>query len=86
MFLAIPACDPPPRESVTLKFDVEGMHCKGCVEAIDTEVREVEGVRGVRVSLEEHCAVVETDGASRTAAIESAIRSLGYTVRPIPES
>lgn len=89
MCIALPlcACDPlgaPPPKTTTLVFDVQGMHCNGCVTAIDAEVREIAGVSGAQVSLEEHTARVEVTDPALEAKVEAAIRSLGYTVKAMP--
>ncbi len=65
---------------VSFSYQVEGMHCNGCVEAITAELREVPGVTSVAVSLEGRSALVVADSAAREAAIESAITGLGYKV------
>ncbi len=67
-------------QPTTLVFKVEGMHCNGCVEAITAEIREVEGVSAVSVSLENHSARVEVVNPSRAVPVQSAITSLGYKV------
>lgn len=64
----------------TVRFDVQGMHCQGCVSAIDAQVREVEGVNGARVSLEAHCAEVDLVDPAAAADVEKAIKGLGYKV------
>lgn len=87
--IALPlcACDrmgSPPAKVTTLVFDVQGMHCNGCVAAIDAEVREIAGVSGAQVSLEAHTARIEVADVALEGKIEAAIRSLGYTVKAMP--
>ena len=83
MFVAaLVACGSPRDDHVTLAFNVEGMHCDGCVAAITAEVKEVPGVQSVEVSLEKHRAVIVVDGPSRSQAVEGAITKLGYKVAP----
>lgn len=69
---------------VTLYLDVKGMHCDGCVQAIDADVRAIDGVTDVHVSLEKHSAQVQFSDPEVSGKIsekvESAIRALGYTV------
>ncbi len=91
--IALVACDSPtvqpaqpvvPVKSTTLVFDVQGMHCNGCVEAITADVRAIAGVRGAQVSLENHTARVEVADPALESTVEGAIRSLGYTVKAVP--
>ncbi|MSR43914.1 MAG: heavy-metal-associated domain-containing protein [Phycisphaerales bacterium] len=71
----------PPK--VIASFEVQGMHCNGCVEAIKADVLAIDGVTAVTVSLEDHTAVITVANSDATAKAEAAIRALGYTVTPI---
>ncbi len=66
--------------ATTLYLDVQGMHCEGCVQAIDAEARSIDGVSDAQVSLEKHSAQIKISSPELAAKVESAIRSLGYTV------
>jgi len=66
--------------ATTLYLDVQGMHCDGCVKAIDAEARSIDGVSDAQVSLEKHSAQIKISSPELAAKVESAIRSLGYTV------
>lgn len=66
--------------TTTLYLDVQGMHCDGCVKAIDSEARSIDGVSDAQVSLEKHSAQIKISSPELAAKVESAIRSLGYTV------
>jgi copper chaperone CopZ len=61
-------------------FEVKGMHCNGCAEAIAEETRGVAGVTAVTVSFEDSRADVTLAQGSDAGAVEAAIRKLGYTV------
>ncbi|MSR69530.1 MAG: heavy-metal-associated domain-containing protein [Phycisphaerales bacterium] len=74
----------PPVKTTTLVFDVQGMHCNGCVAAITADVRAIAGVSGAQVSLESHSARVEVADPSLAGKIEAAIGALGYTVKAVP--
>jgi copper chaperone CopZ len=84
------ACDgrtPPPRidgTPVTVRFQVEGMHCGGCAEAIVAELRETPGVRGAQCSFDTKVAEVELLPTTNPDDAAAAIRKLGYTVSPAP--
>lgn len=67
--------------TVLLEYEVDGMHCSGCVEAIEDRVSKLPGIARCTVDLEARRALVEASGADRDAAIRSAIERLGYTVR-----
>lgn len=69
---------------VTLHLDIQGMHCDGCVQAITADVREIDGVTDVQVSLEAHAAQVTLSQQGAAAKVESSIRALGYTVTVVP--
>jgi copper chaperone CopZ len=81
---------PAPVEPVVLRYDVEGMHCEGCVAAIQRKVMRVEGVSACEVSLEEHEATITISDPARAAelteAIEAAIRGMNYTITPKPQA
>lgn len=64
---------------VTLTWEVNGMHCGGCAAAIKGKIAALNGVASCDVSFEESKAVVVAD-PTKTAAIESAMTGLGYTI------
>ena len=66
---------------VTLTWEVRGMTCGGCAEAIQAKVAKVDGVESCTVSHEEASAVVVADPAQQ-AAIEDAITRLGFEANP----
>ncbi len=70
----------------THAFEVEGMHCEGCVNAIRMSVVELAGVRSCAISLDANtCTVEVSDPQVATAeAIVTAIESKGFKASPIP--
>lgn len=67
-------------ETVTLKID--GMHCGGCVSAIENALRAVDGVESVAVVLDAGSATVGFNpGRIDSAALAKAVTGAGYTVR-----
>jgi len=66
--------------TVPVSFEVKGMHCNGCAEAIAEETRGLPGVTGVVVSFDDSRADVTMLQGADAAAVEAAIRKLGYTV------
>ena len=75
----------PAAETVSLSAPVEfsipvkGMHCEGCEGAICGKVEKIEGVTAVKASHVDE-AVVVTAPPEQRAAIEAAIKKLGYTI------
>lgn len=68
-----------PSSPVPLRFRVEGMDCGSCAGKIETAVRRIPGVSGVKVSFATGMLMVEADPALVPAqAIESAVDALGY--------
>jgi copper chaperone len=66
-----------PMETVTLK--IEGMSCSHCVKAVTKAVGGLEGVSGVKVSLETGSAEVSYDpGKVAIDKIKAAIEDEGY--------
>lgn len=64
----------------TVKIEVHGMHCGGCVAAIDQALGECDGVVQKQVSLEESLAVVTFDPSKvKPADVVAVIEELGYT-------
>ena len=66
---------------VTLTWEVRGMSCGGCANAIQTKVAKVNGVESCTVSFEEAQAVVIADPAQQEE-IEAAITKLGFEATP----
>lgn len=66
--------------TIAVSFEVKGMHCNGCAEAIAEETRGLPGVTGVVVSFDESRADVTLIEGADAGAVETAIRKLGYTV------
>ncbi|SCV06145.1 LANO_0H23090g1_1 [Lachancea nothofagi CBS 11611] len=63
-------------------FDVEGMTCGACVAAIETQLKLVEGVQRVSVSLvTSECEVVFDSGKTSVDAVENGIIDCGFDAR-----
>lgn len=81
---ALPTADsasaPAKVSTIPVSFEVKGMHCNGCAEAIAEETRSIPGVTGVVVSFDESRADVTLIEGADAGAVETAIRKLGYTV------
>lgn len=58
---------------------VGGMSCKHCVKAVTEAIKELDGVKKVKVSLEDGLATVEYDDQKvNPDAIKAAIKEAGY--------
>ena len=68
---------------VALRYQVDGMHCQGCVDAITDKLKHVDGVVDCRVKLEDRQADVAVRDASMAPAVQQAIEKLGYKVKPL---
>ena len=63
----------------TVSFEVHGMHCGGCVAAIEEALGECDGVVQKKVSLDDSLAVVTYDPAKvKPADVVAVIEELGY--------
>lgn len=60
-------------------YDVTGMTCGHCAQAVSTEVSAVTGVTGVEVDVETGKVVVEGDGFTDTQIAE-AVDEAGYAL------
>ena len=61
-------------------YEVQGMHCDGCAEAIVAEVSEVPGVASVQCTFESKQARIALRDPAAKAQAEHAITKLGYTI------
>jgi copper chaperone CopZ len=81
-------CSKAPAASVaesttTVAYDVGGMHCSGCADAITLETKAVAGVKDVRCTIETRRAVIAlSDPAAEPNALR-AITKLGYTATKV---
>jgi copper chaperone CopZ len=64
---------------IDMHLVVKGMHCEGCEGAICGKVEKIEGVQSVKASHATESVEVVAPPEQR-AAIEAAIKRLGYTV------
>lgn len=62
----------------TVKLTVRGMHCSGCVSRVESALTDVEGVRRVKVSLDDEEATVEADEDAGGESLVRAVKEAGY--------
>ena len=60
-------------------YSVEGMSCMHCVHHVTEALKEVEGVKDVKVSLAEKTALVNADGVD-FKVLQHAVAEAGYTL------
>jgi copper ion binding protein len=66
---------------VQISFDVKGMTCEGCENAIVTSIGKLDGIKEATASHTEHVTVVSFDASKTdTDAISKAINDAGYEV------
>jgi len=65
----------------TITLNVDGMHCGACVSRVERALAAVEGVEGVRVSLEEGTAEIRADETTDHERLVSAVAEAGYAVK-----
>lgn len=60
------------------KLEIEGMHCASCVNAVDKQLLEVEGVKSVVVNLLTDSALVEHEETVTHQELKHAVEMAGY--------
>lgn len=71
------------KNNMTKEISIEGMMCEHCVKHVTDALSAVNGVTGVKVSLEHKNAVVESDAAVDDAQLTKAVSDAGYEVKGI---
>ncbi len=69
----------------TMKFDVQGMTCGGCVGSAQRAISKLDGVERAEVTLQPGSATVVVDSAKVTAQqIQATLSKLGFEAQPAP--
>jgi copper ion binding protein len=76
------ATDTTPTFIGTTTFQVEGMTCDHCRDAVTTEVSAVPGVQAVAVDVEAGTVTVSADQPVEKSDIAAAVDEAGYTLVP----
>lgn len=61
---------------------IEGMHCNHCVEAVKKALKEIDGVKNVKVDLKKNIAVVDVENV-KDNDLADAILKIGFGVTNI---
>lgn len=67
------------------ELTIERMSCQHCVAHVETALRQVAGVRQVKVDLAQKRATVEVDGTVPDEKLKAAVEEAGYDVTAIKE-
>lgn len=62
---------------------IEGMSCPHCAGNVESALRQVTGVRTVKVDLSRKKAMVEADDSVSDAQLKNVVEELGYDVKAI---
>lgn len=65
------------------KVYIEGMTCDHCVNHVEQALIQIDGVKDVRVNLDEKCAEVELAHELEDQIIREAVEDAGYDVTKI---
>ncbi len=75
---------PAPNQRSRVELELDGLHCAGCVNAVEAALRRVSGVQEAHVNLATQRATVWLDAAAAGTTLSdivSAVRSAGYEAR-----
>ncbi|MFP8490054.1 heavy metal translocating P-type ATPase [Gracilimonas sp. Q87] len=61
-------------------FQIDGMHCAGCVNAVDKQLEALEGVESAQVNLATESATVEYEGDISIETFDEAVTKAGFTL------
>jgi copper chaperone len=64
----------------TTTYTVSGMTCEHCVNAVTSEIKQIEGVRDVRIDLASGAVTVTSEAHLDDAAVAAAVDEAGYEV------
>lgn len=69
------------KEKIIKTLNVEGMSCLHCVKKVETALKEVKGVKSVKVDLENKTADVTLKKDIDTEILKKAVEDAGYEVK-----
>lgn len=64
----------------TTEYTVQGMTCGHCAHAVTTELKKIEGVSDVHVTVESGAVQVDSSAALDIESVAAAIEEAGYTL------
>lgn len=69
------------KEKIVKTLNVEGMSCMHCVKKVETALKDVKGVKSVKVSLEDKIAEVTLKEDVDLSVLKKAVEDAGYEVK-----
>ncbi len=69
------------KEKITKTLNVEGMSCMHCVKKVETALKEVKGVKSVKVDLENKTAEITLKEDVDEEVLKKAVEDAGYEVK-----
>lgn len=63
---------------ITSEFNVQGMTCGHCAQAVTTEIQKLSGITDVRVSVEHGTVTVVSEAALNIDDVSAAVDEAGY--------
>ena len=69
------------KEKIVKTLNVEGMSCMHCAKKVETALKEVKGVKPVKVSLENKIVEVTLKEDIATEVLKRAVEDAGYEVK-----
>ena len=69
------------KEKIIKTLNIEGMSCMHCVKKVENALKEVKGVKSVKVSLEDKKAVVTLKENVDFELLKKAVEDAGYEVK-----
>lgn len=67
--------------STTATYTVEGMTCGHCVQAVSTEVQQIDGVTDVAVDLESGRVTVTSESELDNGVVRAAVEEAGFELK-----
>ena len=64
---------------------IEGMHCMHCSKAVETALKNVDGVASVKVDIENKVAHIEAKKEIEDSEIKNAVSEAGFSVTEIKQ-
>ena len=69
------------KDKIVKTLNIEGMNCIHCVKKVENALKEIKGVKSVKVSLEDKKAEVTLKGNIDDEVLKKAIKDAGYEVK-----
>ncbi|MGI6778192.1 MAG: heavy-metal-associated domain-containing protein [Acetivibrionales bacterium] len=68
---------------MTRKVFIEGMSCEHCARRVEQALKEVSGIKSVKVNLKDNYAEIESENGLDNEDIKAAVDEAGYEVTGI---